>query len=200
MKMRQSILMLACICMWISSVSAQVGAVQPMKNLDNGTIEEQFDYIITKSNNYQKFKVIKKTSMAKLKSHVLDSLDSFHKEISELNADIKNKSNKIAELEEGMGTLETNLGSVTSEKDNIQFMGSAMTKAKYKSVMWGIIGALAALFLFFLFKFKNSNSVTKSTKLDLSTLQSEFAAHKKSALLREQELARKLQDEINKFN
>jgi len=199
MKMKRSLMILTCACMFIGSTTAQDNAGEE-KNLDNGTVAEQFDYVISKSNNYQSFKVIKKTWMATLKSHVKDSLKSFHNEIDDLNADIKAKAAKISELEAALGTVEGNLTTVTSEKDNINFMGMAMTKAKYKNTMWGIVGALAALFLFFLLKFKNSNSVTKSTKLDLSGLQSEFAAHKKSALLREQELARKLQDEINKVN
>jgi len=200
MNMKHGLMICACFCILSGSLTAQAGAGNEQKNLDNGTLSEQFDYVISKSNNYQKFKVIKKTSMATLKKHVLDSLEGFHSEIGELNADIKNKSDKIIALEGSLASVQTNLDTVTGEKDNINFMGMAMTKAKYKSTMWGIIGALGALFLFFLFKFKNSNSITKSTRLDLSALQSEFAAHKKSALVREQELARKLQDEINRVN
>ncbi len=193
---------LALICMvFISNYSvAQTETTAVKKDLSNGTVAEQFDYVIENSNRYQSFKVIKKEWMYTLKQHVKDTLKSFHEDIAELNADIKIKKDRISDLENSLGGVEANLTSVSSEKDNINFMGTAMTKAKYKSLMWSVIAGLGALFVFFLFKFKSSNSITKSVKNDLSQLQIEFSDHKKSALLREQELGRKLQDELNKVN
>ncbi|MFT4662384.1 MAG: septal ring factor EnvC (AmiA/AmiB activator) [Patiriisocius sp.] len=183
------------------NISAQDTApTAPIKNLDNGTVAEQFDYVIDNSNRYQTFKVIKKAWIFALKDHVLDSLESFESEIADLNSQIKTKSDKISELEYSLTGVESNLTSVTGERDNIKFMGSSMTKAKYKSMMWAVIAGLAALFIFFFLRYRSSNGITKSVRNDFTQLQAEFATHKKSALAREQELARKLQDEINRVN
>ncbi|NDP23144.1 MAG: hypothetical protein GZ091_19005, partial [Paludibacter sp.] len=46
----------------------------PNKIIDSGTVEGQFENLIDKSNNFQGYKVIKKTSLLKLQSNVLDSL------------------------------------------------------------------------------------------------------------------------------
>jgi hypothetical protein len=64
--------------------------------------------------------------------------------------------------------------------------------------MWSIIGALLALLIFFVYKFNNSNVVTKEAKLALSEMEEEFEEHRKVALEREQKVRRQLQDEINK--
>lgn len=197
MKHLFSIITLTFFCA-IINVNMYGQADEPQKDLTNGTLEEQFDYVIDKSNKYQSFKVIKRTWMYTLKSHVLDSMKAFQGEIDELNAEIKDKASQISTLQGDLESVNGNLDSVTSERDNINFMGQAMSKDKYKTLMWSIIGGLAALFLFFLFKFRSSNSITKSVKDEFQRLQEEFAESKKTALAREQELARKLQDELNR--
>ncbi len=57
---------------------------------------------------------------------------------------------------------------------------------------------LAALLALFIFKFNQSNIITKQVKVRLQETEDEFDAHRKRALEREQKVMRKLQDEINK--
>ena len=64
--------------------------------------------------------------------------------------------------------------------------------------MWSIIAALIALLAIFIFRFKNSNIVTKATKNALAELENEFKEHRRIALEREQKVRRELQDELNK--
>jgi hypothetical protein len=64
--------------------------------------------------------------------------------------------------------------------------------------MWSIIAALFALLLFFIYKFKNSNTLTRQAKFKLEEVESEFEEHRRIALEREQKVRRQLQDEINK--
>ncbi|MCB0431897.1 MAG: tRNA (guanine-N1)-methyltransferase, partial [Mangrovimonas sp.] len=64
--------------------------------------------------------------------------------------------------------------------------------------LWGIIGILLALLGFFIYKFKNSNTITKESKKALADIELEFEEHRKVALEREQKVRRQLQDELNK--
>ena len=64
--------------------------------------------------------------------------------------------------------------------------------------MWSIIGLLIIGLLFFIYKFKNSNAVTKEAKLKLAETEEEFDQHRQKKLEEQQQLRRKLQDEINK--
>lgn len=64
--------------------------------------------------------------------------------------------------------------------------------------MWSVIAVLFALLLFFIYRFKNSNAVTITTKESLENLENEFKEHRTFALEREQKVMRQLQDERNK--
>ncbi|MEM7187893.1 MAG: tRNA (guanine-N1)-methyltransferase, partial [Bacteroidota bacterium] len=68
----------------------------------------------------------------------------------------------------------------------------------YKTTMWGVIGLLAVIALFLLYKFRNSNAVTREAKLKLAETEAEFEEHRQKNLEQQQVLRRKLQDEINK--
>jgi uncharacterized membrane protein (DUF106 family) len=77
-------------------------------------------------------------------------------------------------------------------------LGMQTSKTNYNVIMWTIIAALTALLLFFIYKFKNSNSLTKEAKYKLEEVESEFEEHRRNALEREQKVRRQLQDELNK--
>ena len=75
-----------------------------------------------------------------------------------------------------------------------------LTKGTYMAMMWGIVAILILALVFFIYKFKNSNAVTKEAKKRLDDTEKEFDTYKKKALEKEQRLGRLLQDEKNKVN
>ncbi|MCB0431896.1 MAG: tRNA (guanine-N1)-methyltransferase, partial [Mangrovimonas sp.] len=50
-------------------------------SLNEGTLDNQFEYVIQKSNNYQDYKVIKKTWLYALKAHTMDSLKAIQSDL-----------------------------------------------------------------------------------------------------------------------
>jgi hypothetical protein len=52
--------------------------------------------------------------------------------------------------------------------------------------------------LFFMYKFSNSNLLTKEAKHNLAEVEQELSLFRKKTLENEQKLRRQLQDEINK--
>jgi len=162
------------------------------------SIKTQFDVIIKKSGRFQDYKVVKKTWMNKLKANTLDSIKTLESKLNVTNQKIKEQQTSIDNLETSLAKSNEDLSSVTTEKDNMTFLGISFTKNNYKTMMWSIVGALVALLMFFLFKFKNSNTVTVHAKKALAETEAEFEDHRRRALEREQKVMRKLQDEINK--
>jgi hypothetical protein len=73
-----------------------------------------------------------------------------------------------------------------------------MSKGGYNALMWTIIAGLFALLLFFIYKFKNSNTITKQAKKALLETEEEYEEYRRNSLEREQKVRRQLQDEINK--
>lgn len=170
----------------------------PKPSLDNGTIESQFGYLYRKSSSYQEYKVVKKTFYQKIKGNVLDSMQGLKKDLGDTKKLVEVQGNEIKSLKSDLEKTNNNLTSVTKEKDNIKFLSIPMTKASYNSLLWTIIFSLVALLLFFIFRFKSSNSITVQARELLSETEKEFEAYKATALEREQKVRRELQDELNK--
>ena len=170
----------------------------PKPSLDNGTIESQFDYLYRKSSSYQEYKVVKQTFYYKIKNNVLDSLKVLKNELASTKQLVETQNIEVNELKGALKTTNDNLTTVTMEKDNIKLLGIPLTKSSYNTILWSIITGLVLFLLFFIYRFKNSNSVTKQANKSLAEIEEEFFAFKTIALEREQKVRRELQDEINK--
>lgn len=182
----------------VSTTFGQTKKQDEKGSLNSGSIESQFDYLYKKSGSYQEYKVVKKTNYYKIKANVLDSLKSLSKRLNESHTIIEGQKSEISSLKEELKTTNLNLTNVTNEKDSMKLLGISMSKSGYNSLMWLIIVGLTLFLLFFIYQFKNSNSVTKVSQKSLSELEEEFDEYKRRSIEREQKVRRELQDEINK--
>lgn len=175
---------------------AQNKPAQP--ELESGTIESQFTYIIEKSSSFKDFQLIRKASILKVKTNALDSLRTVRKELVESNGKVSGLNSQIKQLQSEVVTLKDEIASISEDKDSINFLGKNMDKAAYVSMMWIIVAVLLVTLLFFIFKYRSGFAVIKQTKYELEKVENEYEEHRKKALKKEQEIMRKLQDEINK--
>jgi len=171
---------------------------QEKLSLNKGTIENQFNYVINKSNSYQDNKVIKKAWIYSLKAHVLDSLTKEKNTIIESKKSINQQKNDFISLQNELANINKNLVEVTNSKDTISVFGIKIKKSVFKTTISIIIGLLFFTLLYFIYTFKNSNKITQKTLKDYNELESEFNLARTRSLEREQSLNRRLQDEINK--
>ncbi len=165
---------------------------------DGNTIEDQFEDVIEKSNNYQEYKVVKKVKLNSLRKSILDSVNSLETEIKATRSKIEEQKGQIASLTEELSGTQQNLAASIAKEDGIEFFGVLTKKSTYNSIMWSIIGLLIAALVFLTYKFRKNNAVTKEANLRLAETEEEFDMHRQKTLEREQQLRRKLQDEINK--
>lgn len=198
---------LALVLVAFFSLSAQAQTSQDTTekqlSLDGGSINDQFEYIITKSSNWnderrQSYEVIKRNWVLKLKGNVLDSLKAVHKNLNDTKATVTKQSQDIEKLKADLSTTQGTLDQTNTEKDSMSLFGIQMSKGGYNTLMWSIIGGLFALLLIFIYRFKSSNSITKQAKTTLAETEEQFEEHRRVALEREQKVRRQLQDEINK--
>ncbi|MFC6859430.1 hypothetical protein [Zunongwangia atlantica] len=163
-------------------------------------IQQEFQELIESSNNYQEYKVVNYDDLIDLRDNTNDYIQKLKDQITVGKNTADQQEDEIANLEGELKTTQQDLQKVTEEKDNIVFLGLPLTKGTYMAMMWGIVAILILALLFFIYKFKNSNSVTKEAKKRLDDTEREFDAYKKKALEKEQRLGRLLQDEKNKVN
>ncbi|MDA0176906.1 MULTISPECIES: tRNA (guanine-N1)-methyltransferase [Mesoflavibacter] len=185
------------------SVIAQDTTEEDNLSLDSGTLDNQFEYVIQKSSNWRDdrgntYEVIKRDWLNKLKSHTLDSLKAVKSELLNTQKTVTTQKEEIDQLKTNLSTTKTNLEATNEEKDSMSLFGIAMSKSGYNVLMWSIIAGLLAFLLFFIFRFKNSNAITKEAKQKLTEVEEEFEEHRRNALEREQKVRRQLQDELNK--
>ena len=165
---------------------------------NSNSIENQFINVIDKSNNYQEFKVIKKTKIYNLRKNVLDSISALEAKIGTSQSEIERQKTEIESLTQNLGTTQSNLTASIEKEDGIEILGMLTKKSTYNTILWSIILGLIAILGFLFYKFKNSHAVTKAVKLKYDEIETEFEAHRRKTLENEQQLRRKLQDEINK--
>ncbi len=182
---------------------AQDEQSQEEASLDNGPIDSQFEFVYEKSGNYRadgkRYEVVRTISLDQLRQNVLDTLSGFNTRAAELKATIAGHESTITSLEKKLEDTTNSLTVVTEEKDNMSFLGIAVSKGTYNAILWTVIAGLLILLLFFIYRFRNSNILTQEAKTNLSELETEYEDHRRRALEREQKISRQLQDEINKY-
>lgn len=182
----------------ITAISASVFSQTNKTFIDTGSVKNQFDYLINKSNKYSTFKVVRINWLNQLKSNVSDSLAASKKEILINYTNINSQKDSINRLTSIIKNSENTISTLNIEKKTISFGGIQLDKVFFKTIVFSIISGLTFLLIFFILKFKQSNSITIQTIATLKEVEDEFEAHRKKALEREQKVMRKLQDELNK--
>ena len=189
------------ICSVYTSLQAQ--EQQQIQSINEGSISDQFEFVIRKSSNWidekgQAYEVIKRNMILTLKTNTLDSLIAIQAKLDNTNNSVSSQQKEINTLKTSLAKTQDTLASTKQEKDSMVFLGKQMRKTSYNLLMWSIIAALLVFLLIFIYKFKNTIVITKATKNALADLENEFKEHRRVALEREQKIRRQLQDEINK--
>ncbi|SHI53983.1 hypothetical protein SAMN04488096_102287 [Mesonia phycicola] len=186
---------LLCIC---NLSIAQETTETNQEETSSAVINNQFDELIESSNNYQDYKVVKRYELIQLQKSTVKKVDALNEIIVASKKTINEQNTKIEDLKTQLSDTQNNLNKVTEEKDQILFFGLPTDKGTYQTIMWVIIFALILILLFFIYKFKQSNILTKEAKKNLAENEVEFDEYRKQALEKQQKLGRQLQDEKNK--
>ncbi|AUP77856.1 tRNA (guanine-N1)-methyltransferase [Flavivirga eckloniae] len=188
------------ICTLASSQTKKIA--KDKLSLNSGTLDNQFEFVIQKSYTYKGsgkvYKNVEYHWLTQLKAHTLDSLKAVRKDLTDTRLVVKKQDKEISDLKLNLNTTQNDLDKTNTEKNNMALFGIQMSKSGYNALMWSIIAGLLALLILFIYKYKNSNAITKAAKIALAETEEEFDEHRKVALDREQKVRRQLQDEINK--
>lgn|SRR5690554_752202 len=179
------------------TVSAQDSEIQPSENL-NGTLEQQFDYIYKRSNNYEIYKVVSKKNFEHLKKSSLDSIRVYKNEINTLNSKLSSEIQERDNLSTQLTSLKEDYLKVNEEKESVSFFGIRLDNNLFNMIILGVFIFLVLLLFFFIMKFKSAKSEARIVVDNLTKVEEEYADYKRRAMEKEQQLGRRLQDEINK--
>ncbi|HKJ06407.1 MAG TPA: hypothetical protein VJ970_02985 [Flavobacteriaceae bacterium] len=175
-----------------------ISYAQTKRYIDTGSVKNQFDYLITKSNNYKAYKVVSKTWLQRLKGSVLDSISGYQQTNIKNNNIILKQQQTIDSLKNVLDNSNTTITGLNTQIETISLLGIEFKKDFFKTLLFSIIGILILFLLLFFTKFKQSNTITQQVKNRLKETEDEYEEHRKVALEREQKVMRRLQDELNK--
>lgn len=170
---------------------------RPYQN--KGTIESQFNFVYDQSYSFQIYKSIRMAWFQSLRTNTLDTLKYLRKELKTSQKTFQLKDAAIDSLKKELEQSQQTLEVISKEKNSFRFLGILLGKHAYNSLVWFIILGLAILLTVSMLLFKRSNSVTSQTKKDLEELKAEFENFRKRSLEREEKMARKHLDELNKY-
>ncbi len=185
-------------CILIIAVLGVGNGAEAQDYLKSGTLEEQYNKMLDKSETYKQYKVIPRSDLKKFRSNFRDTLSQTKANYLQSQSTIASQQSEIEQLQTELGSTQNILQKTNDEKDSINFLGIPMSKLKYKGLMWTLLGLSLAALLFFIYRYRNSNLATLDIQKELSETQLAFDAYKKRALDKEQKISRMLQDELNK--
>lgn len=192
------ILRILLLALLVQNISAQNRLSKTEVEALPNTIENQFTKIYRLSNNWQEYKMIKRTHFTSFQKNILDSISTIKKDIVTKQLKIDEQLKNATLLKNEIITLKDSLATSIKKEDAFSFLGTFLDKNTYNTILWSIICGLLAGLAFFIFKFKSSYFVIKDTKNALTDIEDELEQYKRNAIDKEQKLRRQLQDEINK--
>jgi len=166
--------------------------------IEGGTLKEQFQFLVTKTEKFQDYQIIRRSLIFKLESNIQDTIKTLQSDITSLNEKVSELNTNLENLQSELKDTREKLNTATKEKDSLRLFGILITKSAYYAIVITIIVALIIALLVVFILFKRSNAITVKTKETLSTTQEEFERHRKWALEKEQKLARELLKEKQK--
>lgn len=162
------------------------------------TLERQFEHMYSTSSNYKEYKVVKKEAMLQFKQNALDSLKTQSAEVVKLQNNNGKQLQEIQKLQNELSVLKEELSLVIANKESFRFLGISISKTTYSLITWGLITLLTFAFLVLLYKYNSANKTATDCRLKLEETDEEFLQFKQRSMEREQQLNRKLLDEIKK--
>ena len=162
------------------------------------SIDDQFEDLIKKSNNYQDYKVVKKEKIYSIRKNVSDSFVKLEETIQSKSSEIETQKSEINSLTTELDTTKSDLATSKGKENGINVLGILTNKSTYTLIVFITLGILLLIIVVLFIKYKSGFDVIKTTKAKLDETDEEFESFRQRSLEREQQIRRKLQDEINK--
>jgi len=167
--------------------------------MDEGTLQEQLDYVKEKTRIYNNFRAIREDIFLKMKKNSLDSLSAAKQEISGLETLLDERNSEISTLNSRLNSIGDELDEAVKNRDSLSFIGIQMEKGFYNTLMWLIVAALAAILAFLFVLYRRNHVITVENKKELNETRESFENYKKEARERYEKLVVSHHNEIMKL-
>lgn len=157
-----------------------------------------FSTILNNASSYKNYAVIEKETMANFQSELSTYIKLQEKNKSEVFSQLEAKNNAIVALQKQITSLQSTNAALLTDTKSFNFLGMAINKTAYSVVMWILFLSSVVFSVILFLNFKRANEIMKSSKSVLRDLEDEYESFRRVCIQREQNLKRKLFDEMKK--
>ncbi len=191
-------LLILTLALGLTIIPVQAQTTMP-EVMNEGTLQEQLDYLQEKTRIYQDFRAIREDMFQKIKRNSLDSLNEGKSEILKLENQLRTYGIQIDSLQSDLQTTNNNLEEAIKNRDRMSFFGIPVHKSLYNSILWIVIAGLVLLTVILFLTSKRNIIATIRTKKDLEEIREEFETYRKDSRIRQEQLVVKHHNELRKL-
>lgn len=176
------------------------GAVRAQKAyIQDAGIKEQLNFVESEASKWQNYVMITDTWFRELKKNVGDTLDLKNQNIRDLESTVASRDSLIQTLNRELEQTRSKLEETEREKNAFHFLGLAMAKPVFISLVLFVFFALLIATGAALFMFQRSNHTANRTKKELDKMKEEFEDYRQRARQKYENLVVQHHKEIQKL-
>jgi signal transduction histidine kinase len=166
----------------------------------NYRLNERFQVLKSKSQNYKEYKVIKETVLDGFWKIVRDSVASKEAALVARDQNIKQLNSTLAETQTNLKKKEESMAEIVHDSTHINVIGINFSKSVFITTVAVIVGGLVLLVVFITGRLKLIHSSMKERADAFTSLSNEFEEYKRKAMEKQTKLSRELQTERNRLS
>ena len=166
---------------------------------ENTPLRTVLSDIMSESESYQEYKVIKASKLLNFRAAMSDSINDYQLQIKNLEMSVVETKAELKAIQAELNIIKDKL--MVSERENakIGFLGLSVREGFYNAMVWSIIALLATIVLVVYTRIKHVCSVVKRVKSAYSKIVDEYRHQRFQATENQITLRRELQTALNRL-
>ncbi len=166
---------------------------------ENKSLRSTLSDIMSESESYEGYKVIKTSKLLNFKSAMIDSINSYQLQIKGLEVSTIETKAALKTLQTELEMIKEKLTESEGQNAEIGFLGLSIRKGFYNALVWSIIALLSIIIVVIYTRIKHVCSVVKRVKSAYSKIVEEYRHQRFQATEKQITLRRELQTALNRL-
>jgi hypothetical protein len=166
---------------------------------ENTPLRTVLSDIISESESYEEYKVIKTSRLLNFRSAMSDSINGYQLQIKNLEITAVETKAELKTIQAELGIIKDRLTHSEGENAEIGFLGLSVRKGFYNAMVWSIIALLSTIIIVVYTRIKHVCNVIKRVKSAYSKLVEEYRNQRFAATENQITLRRELQTALNRL-
>lgn len=166
---------------------------------ENNTLRNTLSDIMSESESYEQYKVIKTSKLLNFKTAMIDSINAYQLQIKNLEMAAVETKAELKTIQAELVLIKEKLSISEDQNAEIGFLGLSVRKGFYNAFVWSIIALLTTIVVVIYTRIKHVCSVVKRVKSAYSKIVDEYRAQRFQATEKQISLRRELQTALNRL-